>query len=95
MNSAARLVAALEVVMRNYLCLHFFEHDLLLYHDNLFFLGRGLFLRLVRSRRSLPLDGLGLLDEMDFLLRVLGIIRHILPLCFLVVAIFETQFHAA
>ena len=77
------------------LCLHFLEHDLFLYHDNLSFLGRGLFLRLVRSRGSFPLDRLGLLDEMDFLLRVLGIIRHILPLCFLVVAIFETQFHAA
>gem|GEM_PF-6036403 len=79
LHGLTRLLAILEIVMGDDFRLRFFQHDLFLHHDNLFLLGRRFFLGLRLRCGSLSLCQFRLFDEMDFLLRVLGIIRHILP----------------
>ncbi len=84
LNDLSRLLSAFKIVMGDDFSLHLLQHDLFLHHDNLLPLGLGFFFWLfVRNRNLrrgyLALGRFRLFDEMDFLLRVLGIIRHILP----------------
>jgi hypothetical protein len=74
----------------NNLGLRFFQHQLFLDDHNLFSLHRSFFLGLSLGLGRFALQRLRLFNEMDFFLGVLGVIRHILPLGFLIVAIFKT-----
>lgn len=70
----------LGLVVRHDLGLRFlYNDDLLLDHHNLLPLRRGIFLPPGGGSRRLALQRLRLLDEMNLLLGILGIIRHILP----------------
>jgi hypothetical protein len=84
LSDVSRLLSAFKIVMGDDFRLRLLQHDLFLHHDNLLPLGLGFFFGLFMRNRNLhrghlALGRFRLFDEMDFLLRVLGIIRHILP----------------